>query len=112
MNVALGDDGSFEGGHLLVLSDGAVRRVARAEGEATAHTSSLLHAVTMLTKGVRYSLIIFFGEPESTDEYYFAAPPFFFCSFPRTTHTHTHTHTYAHLDRPTLYPTKVSACAA
>ena len=45
----------------------AIRRIdgevlaARAEGEATVHSSTLLHAVTRLASGKRYSLIVFFG---------------------------------------------------
>merc|ERR1712217_742537 len=37
------------------------------EGEATVHSSSLLHAVTMMTGGVRYSLIMFFGKPKTLE---------------------------------------------
>eukprot|EP00411_Alexandrium_monilatum_P111783 CAMPEP_0175708822 /NCGR_PEP_ID=MMETSP0097-20121207/39261_1 /TAXON_ID=311494 /ORGANISM="Alexandrium monilatum, Strain CCMP3105" /LENGTH=337 /DNA_ID=CAMNT_0017016215 /DNA_START=51 /DNA_END=1064 /DNA_ORIENTATION=- len=61
VNVALCEDGSFEGGRLLACFDGAVRTVSRAEGEATVHASTLLHGVSMMTSGVRYSLIMFFG---------------------------------------------------
>ena len=39
--------------------DGEVRRLPRGTGDATVHTSSLMHGVTRMTSGVRYSLIIF-----------------------------------------------------
>lgn len=64
VNVALVDDGSFEGGRLLGCYNGGVRTIERLEGEATVHASTLLHAVTSMTAGVRYSLIMFFGKPE------------------------------------------------
>ena len=35
---------------------------ARAEGDAATHSSSLVHGVTRLTRGARYSLIVFFGD--------------------------------------------------
>ena len=35
--------------------------IRRAEGEATVHSSSLLHGVTRMRSGVRYSLIMFFA---------------------------------------------------
>ena len=42
---------------------GHVQRIARAEGEATLHASTLLHGVSrMAGDGVRYSLILFFHE--------------------------------------------------
>ena len=34
----------------------------RDEGEATVHPSTVLHAVTCMTSGTRYSLIVFFHE--------------------------------------------------
>ena len=61
VNVALSPKGSHEGGELLAVFGNGVRHVARDEGEATAHSSSLLHGVSRITRGVRYSLIMFFG---------------------------------------------------
>ena len=60
VNVALADDDSHGGGTLLAVFDGGLRAVARSEGEATVHPSTVLHAVSRLTTGVRYSLIMFF----------------------------------------------------
>ena len=59
INVALTDDAGFGGGDLLGLFDGAVGRLPRTEGDATVHTSSLMHGVTRMTSGVRYSLIMY-----------------------------------------------------
>ena len=61
INVALSDDASHGGGDLLACYDGAVRRVGRAEGEATVHAATLLHGVSLMRWGVRYSLIVFVG---------------------------------------------------
>lgn len=58
-NVALEDDALHEGGRLLALLDGRLVAVERQEGEATVHPSELLHGVTSMRSGVRYSLIIF-----------------------------------------------------
>ena len=45
----------------MALYNGAVRTIARGEGEATVHSSSLMHGVTRTLAGERYSLIMFFG---------------------------------------------------
>ena len=60
--VALAADARHEGGRLLALCDGRVQAVERAEGEATIHPSTLLHGVSRMRAGVRYSLIIFWAE--------------------------------------------------
>jgi predicted 2-oxoglutarate/Fe(II)-dependent dioxygenase YbiX len=59
VNVALASDAAHHGGRLAVVCDGQVRLLAREEGEAVVHSSALLHAVTAMTAGVRFSLIIF-----------------------------------------------------
>ena len=64
LNVALDDDATFAGGRLLAISDRRVRALERSEGEATVHPSTLLHAVARMTRGVRYSLIVFFGRSQ------------------------------------------------
>jgi hypothetical protein len=62
VNVSLSDASSHLGGQLLgVFADG-LGTLARAEGEATVHASTLVHGVTRLTHGARYSLILFLGE--------------------------------------------------
>ena len=67
-NVELSAGGaeSYSGGVLLGLYDGEVRRITREEGEATLHSSKLLHAVTKMTSGKRYSLILFFDRMRRT----------------------------------------------
>lgn len=60
INVALSADSNHKGGRLLGVFGGAVQPIERAEGEATVHNSSLLHGVTRMTSGTRYSLICFF----------------------------------------------------
>ena len=67
VNVALSDDAAHEGGRLLCVYAGKVHRLERSEGSATIHRSTLLHAVSRMTSGVRYSLILFFGQ-RSNDE--------------------------------------------
>ena len=63
VNVALSADADGCGGQLVcVLDDGARVVGPRAEGDAAIHSSSLVHGVTRLTRGVRYSLIVFFGD--------------------------------------------------
>ena len=62
VNVALSDDDACDGGELLALLDAGVTTIPRIEGEATVHSSSLLHAVRRVASGVRYSLVLFFGK--------------------------------------------------
>ena len=62
VNVALADDARHEGGRLLALVDGPqLRRLERAEGSAVVHGGHVPHAVTRMTAGTRWSLILFFG---------------------------------------------------
>lgn len=49
--VALADDAAHEGGRLLAVLDDGARLLSRAEGEATFHPSSVLHAVSGVTAG-------------------------------------------------------------
>jgi len=60
-NVALCSDAAHQGGKLLALFEGAVHEIARSEGEATVHPSTLLHGVTRMRGGARYSLLLFFS---------------------------------------------------
>ena len=59
-NVALADDALHDGGRLVCVAGGELHEIARREGEATVHRSSLLHAVSAMQCGVRYSMILFF----------------------------------------------------
>ena len=59
INVALNDDACFEGGrHAIVNAKHTI--IEREEGEATAHGDDVMHAVSAMRSGVRYSLIAFF----------------------------------------------------
>ena len=60
VNVALTADGDHEGGRLIAVDQGKVQHCKRREGTATLHASTLLHAVTRMTSGARYSLILFY----------------------------------------------------
>jgi hypothetical protein len=61
VNVALAPDQAHAGGHLVVVYSGKAHRLLREEGEATVHPPELLHAVSRMEEGVRYSLILFFN---------------------------------------------------
>ena len=65
VNVALVDDADFDGGQLIALYGRRLRSISRASGDATVHSSRLLHGVTRMGAGVRYSLIVFFHEAGS-----------------------------------------------
>lgn len=60
VNIALSADADHSGGRLVGLFNGKVQALVRPEGGATIHSSQLLHAVTRMTDGIRYSLIAFF----------------------------------------------------
>ena len=63
-NIALSPDDAHGGGVLLGVYDGQVQPILRGEGGATVHSSKLLHAVSRMTTGTRYSLILFFDRRE------------------------------------------------
>ena len=52
--------GRAGGGVLLGVYNGSVRVLARRAGDATVHPSSLLHGVSRMHAGERYTLILFF----------------------------------------------------
>lgn len=68
VNVALSDDAAVKGGKLVAVANDQVQTIIRREGEATVHDSRLLHAVSRTERGVRYSLICFFGKREVAEE--------------------------------------------
>jgi len=65
LNIALSDESSLEGGKLLVLHDGALRNVSRRLGAAVLHAGNLVHGVSRIERGARYSLILFFHHREN-----------------------------------------------
>jgi hypothetical protein len=64
INVALSSDAEHAGGRLhAIIGDGERARhttIAREEGEAAAHGEDIMHAVSAMSSGTRYSLILFF----------------------------------------------------
>lgn len=50
---------------------GRVHPLERSEGDATVHSSDLFHGVTRMTRGERYSLIMFF-DPDGVEEMFHA----------------------------------------
>jgi hypothetical protein len=62
VNIACADDASHTGGRLVWVENGVLRTLDRRAGEATVHSSSMLHAVTAMQSGVRYSLVLFFHD--------------------------------------------------
>jgi len=60
VNVALNDEGSFEGGELLALNGSGLKAPSREVGTALLHAGNLVHGVTRIERGTRYSLILFF----------------------------------------------------
>ncbi len=60
VNVALSDDSDVAGGRLLLLHGSRVQVQERRAGDATVHKWSLVHGVTPVAAGTRFSLILFF----------------------------------------------------
>ncbi len=59
-NVALNDDSEFVGGRLLAITDNELRIIPREIGAAFVHCSQLVHGVSRIESGVRYTLILFY----------------------------------------------------
>eukprot|EP01043_Picozoa_sp_COSAG02_P025673 COSAG02_NODE_1451_length_12556_cov_3.624258_2_plen_465_part_00 len=68
INVALSPDTGHEGGRLHAILGGRHRVISREEGEATAHGDDIMHCVSAMRSGVRYSLIMFFFALQDTHE--------------------------------------------
>jgi hypothetical protein len=68
LNVALSDDGAVTGGRLHAILGGRHRILTREEGEVTGHSDDLMHAVSAIRAGVRYSLIALFFVLREDDE--------------------------------------------
>jgi hypothetical protein len=60
VNVALNRSDEFAGGRLLALHNHQMQVIERDEGDATCHDDSVFHAVSAITEGTRYSMILFF----------------------------------------------------
>ena len=57
VNIALSDDTEHAGGRLVGLFEEGVRIFERSAGMATVHLSRIVHGVSQVTQGSRYSLI-------------------------------------------------------
>ena len=56
VNVALSDDATTVGGRLIAVANEEVIEIPRMQGEATVHDARLLHAVSRVESGARYSM--------------------------------------------------------
>jgi len=61
--VCLSPRGAHSGGDLLLAVGGKLRSHVRGEGDATLHVGDVAHAVTEVTSGYRYSLLLFYNRP-------------------------------------------------
>ena len=61
MTLLLSDPSTFEGGELEIMSKGKTAKLK--QGQAIFFASWLQHRVTPVTKGERYSLVMWFGGP-------------------------------------------------
>jgi len=60
VNIALNNDNGFDGGRLLALQGSTLTAPSRRVGTAILHAGTLVHGVTKIERGTRYSLILFF----------------------------------------------------
>ena len=58
MKIALNDTSDYKGGDLIYLTDGKVHRPEQVKGSITIHNNDIIHGVTPIVKGERYSLFI------------------------------------------------------
>lgn len=63
MSVLLSDPNTFEGGDLEIWGSTGITPAPREYGQVIVFPSYLLHRVTPITKGIRKSLVIWFGGP-------------------------------------------------
>lgn len=68
VNVPLDDDDDDIGGRLLMLVGGALHAERRAEGVGLSHPSELIHGVSRVKAGERWSLIALFHAADPTTE--------------------------------------------
>ena len=73
MQVALNDDTEYDGGRLVFVTEKGLEIPSRPAASATIHTSGVVHGVTALRQGVRYSLYVC-QLPDEDDLSYLANP--------------------------------------
>ena len=59
ISVNLVDGGDYDGGDLVMLGDNQLLTAPRQAGSAAAHSADVAHAVTDVTRGDRWSLVVF-----------------------------------------------------
>jgi hypothetical protein len=64
--VALNDKREFAGGHFVMLANDRLQCASWQEGTALLHAGNLIHGVSRLTEGTRYSLVMFINTPSHT----------------------------------------------
>jgi len=60
VNIALNNNDDFDGGRLLALHGGTLKELPRHPGSAILHAGNVVHGVSRIERGTRYSLILFF----------------------------------------------------
>ena len=60
MKIALNDTSDYKGGDLIYLTDGKVHRPEQVKGSITIHNNDIIHGVTPIVKGERYSLFVLY----------------------------------------------------
>ena len=59
----LSPPGAHRGGKLVLAVGEKIKEYARGEGDATIHIGEVAHAVTQVTEGRRYALLLFYNRP-------------------------------------------------
>ena len=68
VNVALNGDGEYQGGRLMFLQDGEVVCPSRGQGSVVVNDNLVVHGVSAVQAGTRYSLFVFVDADDSTGE--------------------------------------------
>ena len=58
MKIALNDPSEFVGGDLVYLTDGLIHKPEQIKGSITIHNNDIIHGVTPIISGIRYSLFM------------------------------------------------------
>ena len=58
MKIALNNQSEFEGGDIVYLTDGCFHKPDQLKGSITIHNNDIIHGVTPILSGIRYSLFI------------------------------------------------------
>jgi predicted 2-oxoglutarate/Fe(II)-dependent dioxygenase YbiX len=58
MKIPLNDAHEYNGGDLIYLTDGKIHKPEQLKGSVTIHNNDIIHGVTPIVNGTRYSLFI------------------------------------------------------